>query len=106
MIHIDKQAVKGELPDDVFDAIDWGRLGWCAREVVNMQKHDTRKKMYEAFQQGEDGPIMDFDLSPFDVEGWTLIRFQGQPLLRLHVSRLMPGAPLEFSDMKPVPKEG
>jgi hypothetical protein len=99
VIDIDILKVKGELPDDVFDNIDWNRLTWCAREAILVQKHEARTAVFDSARYGPNGPILDLDLSPFDAEGWTLLRFQGQPLLRLHVSRLMPGAPLEMGEL-------
>ena len=95
MIDIDISKVKGDLPDDVFDAIDWGRLPWCAREAILAQHHETRTAIFDSARPGPTGPIFDMEILPF-FEGWTFLRFQGQLLLRLHVSRLMPGVPLEM----------
>ena len=103
MIDIDINKVKGDLPDDVFDAIDWNRLSFCAREAILAQHHEARTKVFDSARPGPNGPILDLEVAPFDAEGWTLLVFQGQPLLRLHVSRLMPGAPLEMPPpVKPV----
>ncbi len=100
MIDIDTSKLKGDLPDDVFENIDWDRLSWCAREAILIQGHEARTKVFDAARYGPSGPIFDMDILPFDEEGWTLLRYQGQPLLRLHVSRLMPGAPLEMSPIE------
>ena len=96
MIDIDINKVKGELPDDVFENIVWDRLWWCAREAILVQHHEARTAVFDSARYGPSGPIFDMEIQPFDEEGWTLLAFQGQPLLRLHVSRLMPGAPLEM----------
>ncbi len=97
MLDIDISKVKGDLPDDVFDRIDWDRLSWCAREAILVQKHPARTAVFDSARYPVEGrPVFDMEIAPFDVEGWTLLRYQGQPLLRLHVSRLMPGAPLEM----------
>ena len=101
MIDIDISKVKGDLPDDVFSNIVWERLWWCAREAILVQKHEARTKVFDTARIGPKGPILDLDIAPFDAEGWTLLVFQGQPLLRLHVSRLMPGAPLEMDPIMP-----
>lgn len=105
MIDVDIQEVKGELPDDVFDAIDWDQLGRCAREAILVQHHEARTAVFNSARPGPNGPIHDLEIQPFDEEGWTLLAFQGQPLLRLHVSRLMPGAPLDMPQpIDPSPK--
>ncbi len=96
MIDVDINKVKGELPDEVFDAIVWDQLGRVAREAILVQKHEARTAVFDSARYGPNGPIFDMEIRPFDDQGWTLLIFQGQPLLRLHVSRLMPGAPLEM----------
>lgn len=85
---IDKSAVQGELPDSVFDEILWGKLDWFVREALLAQPAAPRRLILEQ------GNTVEFEMSPFDGDGWSLIRMAGQPLLRLHVIGLMRETPL------------
>lgn len=97
---IDRDAVRGELPGWLFSLIEWWRLDWHLRDAVLVQDHEPRKLMMEASgEQSDHGPVVDVALRPFDADGFLWVDFQGQPLLKLHWTRLMPGAPLRLDEM-------
>ena len=84
--------VRGDLPDEIVDYLDWDRLAAYAKEAVLGQHHETRTPLLE------DG-IVRFHATPFDEEGFTTVSVAGEHLVRVHFTRLFPG-PLELEDME------
>lgn len=101
MVDFDRQAVKGDLPDDVFTLIDWDRLHWYCQEAVLGQPAESRSAILSTEETGEKGgALVDVKLKPFTADGTLWVYWQGQPLLKLHVSRLMPWNPMALDEME------
>ena len=105
LIEIDPEGVRGELPDVIFDVVDWDRLHWYVQEALLAQKHEVRKLVMDAGTPGERGLRIDIAVKPFDAEGFTLVSVAGQPILRLHVTRLLLGSPLRLDEMRKFEEE-
>ena len=94
MIEIDREAVRGELPDVVFDAVEWERFAWLTAAAIEKQESGVREDVKEHFAE------IRFEVSPFDEKWMTVIRMNGLPLLHLHVSSLLKFAPLELDRLQ------
>jgi hypothetical protein len=91
-----RAQVQGALPDEIFEQIEWWRLTWWTRAAIRLDLN-TEWAVDQSQVLEEDGRLRaPFQLSPFDEEGYTLLKPAGfaDPIARLHYSRLMPGAPL------------
>lgn len=100
-MNIDLQAVKGELDDDVFRWIDWDRLSRYCQEAVLAQTAEARTAILSTEETGErGGALVDVKLKPFTADGTLWVYWKGQPLLKLHVSRLMPWNPMVLDEIE------
>ena len=89
-----RAAVRGELDQDTFDRIEWWRLtAYCRRVMNNYLPVDVEWNLH---QDAVDGRL-NLNLDPFTADGWLTVRWGDAPLTVLHVSLLMPGAPLDIA---------
>jgi hypothetical protein len=89
LVEIDPDEVRGELPDDLFERVDWSRLHGFIQNAILGQKHDVRSALFDMGSPGRRGLRVDVSLSPFDADGYTVVKVAGVPILRLHVSNLL-----------------
>jgi len=52
IIEIDRDAMRGDLPDAVFRTIEWERLAWFTREAILAQNHNIRKDILDSEMAG------------------------------------------------------
>lgn len=88
----DRAAVRGSLDAETFGRIEWWRLTSYTRRVMAYLPIDVE---WNLALEARDGRL-DLNLDPFTEDGWTTIRWADAPLAVLHVSLLLPGAPLDI----------
>lgn len=79
--------ISGPLPPEYADRLDWSRLHGFVEAALMGQPSHIRNDLLAYARTHELG------LSPFDDDGFLTVSIQGTRVLRLHWTRLMPGAP-------------
>lgn len=80
------REITGPLPAEFADRLDWSRLHGFVEAALMNQPPQIRNPLLEIARNEE------LDLHPFDGDGFLTVSIRGTRVLRLHWTRLMPGA--------------